>query len=145
MWLQFDHTPKRPAGFSLLEMVMALLIFSLAIVALAEAIQRAGETSNIIRQDIRIHNHLAALTSDATRLIGIAAPGVRSQQSDPVMEGGVLYRVRVQEIKNLLNKDQAPVEGLWQVIASADWKEGATEQHLEQETWVYPPLLPRLQ
>jgi hypothetical protein len=126
-------------------MVMALAIFSLAIVALAEAIQRTGETSNIIRQDIRIHDHLAALTSETTRLIGMAASGVRPQQPDPVMEEGVLYRVRVQELKNLLNKDQVPVEGLWQVIISADWKEGASEQHLEQETWVYPPMLPRLQ
>lgn len=145
MRLHFDHTPQSPRGFSLLEMVMALAIFSLAIVALAEAIQRTCETSNIIRQDIRIHDHLAALTSETTRLIGMAASGVRPQQPDPVMEEGVLYRVRVQELKNLLNKDQVPVEGLWQVITSADWKEGASEQHLEQETWVYPPMLPRLQ
>ena len=27
----------------------------------------------------------------------------------------------------------------------ADWKDGSSDQHLEEETWVYPPLLPRLQ
>lgn len=45
---------SRRSGFTLLETVIALAIFSLAVVALAEAIQRSGETSNIIRQDIRI-------------------------------------------------------------------------------------------
>ena len=113
--------------------------------ALAEAIQRSGETSNIIRQDIRIHDRMAALTAETTRLIALTAVGARPQQPDPVQEDGVMYQVRVQEIKNLMNKDKAPVEGLWQVITMADWKEGTADQHLEEETWVYPPLLPRLQ
>ena len=144
MRLHLCPKPRR-SGFTLLETVIALAIFSLAVVALAEAIQRSGETSNIIRQDIRIHDRMAALTAETTRLIALTAVGARPQQPDPVQEDGVMYQVRVQEIKNLLNMDKAPVEGLWQVITTADWKEGTSDQHLEEETWVYPPLLPRLQ
>jgi hypothetical protein len=62
-----------------------------------------------------------------------------------VQEEGVLYQVRVRELRNLVNKDKVPVDGLWKVMTTADWKEGAADQHLEEETWVYPPLLPRLQ
>lgn len=138
------HRTRR-AGFTLLETVIALAIFSLAVVALAEAIQRSGDTSNIIREDIRIRDRMAALTAETTRLIALTAAGARPQQLEPVQEGGVIYQVKAQQIKNLVNKDKVPVEGLWQVITTADWKEGTSDQHLEEETWVYPPLLPRLQ
>lgn len=144
MRLHLRPTARR-TGFTLLETVIALAIFSLAVVALAEAIQRSGDTSNIIRQDIMIHDRMAALTAETTRLIALTAAGTRPQQPQPVEEGGVTYQVKVQEIKNLVNKDKVPVEGLWQVITTADWKEGTSGQHLEEETWVYPPLLPRLQ
>jgi prepilin-type N-terminal cleavage/methylation domain-containing protein len=144
MRFHFRHSARR-AGFTLMETVIALAIFSLAVVALAEAIQQSGKTSNIIREDIRIHDRMAALTAETTRLIALTVAGARPQQPAPIDEGGVTYQVKVQEIKNLVNKDKVPVEGLWQVITTADWKEGTSDQHLEEETWVYPPLLPRLQ
>ena len=135
----------RQAGFTLLETVIALAIFSLAVVALAEAIQRSAETSNIIRHEITIHDRMAALTAESTRLIALTAAGARPRQMEPVEESGVTYRVAMQEVQNLFNKDKMPVEGLWRVVTTADWKEGASDQHLEEETWVHPPLLPRLQ
>ena len=130
MRLHLRHLPRR-RGFTLLETVIALAIFSLAVVALAEAIQRSGETSNIIRQDIRIHDRMAALTAETTRLIALTASGARPQQPEPVQEEGVLYQVRVRELRNLVNKDKVPVDGLWKVMTTADWKEGAADQHLE--------------
>lgn len=144
MRTSFRHSARR-AGFTLMETVIALAIFSLAVVALAEAIQQSGKTSNIIRQDIQIQDRMAALTAETTRLIALTAAGARPQQPEPVEDNGVTYKVNVQQIKNLVNKDKQPVEGLWQVITTADWKEGTSDQHLEEESWVYPPLLPRLQ
>lgn len=138
------HTAQH-AGFTLLETVIALAIFSLAVVALAEAVQRSAETSNIIRHEITIHDRMAALTAESTRLIALTAAGMRPRQQEPLEESGVTYQVTMQEVQNLLNKDKMPVEGFWKVVTTAKWKEGTSDQQLEEETWVYPPLLPKMQ
>ena len=58
---------NRPSGFTLLETLIALSIFSLAVVALAEAIQQSAQASNVIRQDVQIHDRMTAMTAQNQR------------------------------------------------------------------------------
>ncbi|MBL9130158.1 MAG: prepilin-type N-terminal cleavage/methylation domain-containing protein [Verrucomicrobiaceae bacterium] len=139
--LRLSH---RRHGFTLLETLIALSIFSLAVVSLAEAIQSAGNASNLVRQDIQIHDRMTAMTSETMRLVALHVAGARPQLPDAVEEAGVTYKVAVQEIKNLKNKDNQPVEGLWEIVTTAEWMEGSMKQQLEDRAWVYPPLLPPL-
>lgn len=146
MSMRISHViPVRRAGFTLMETLIALSIFSLAVVALAEAIQQSGQTSNVIRQEVQVHDRMTAMTSETMRLVALHVAGQRPQAPQPVEEAGVTYRVNVQEIKNLQNKDKMPVEGLWEIITTAEWMEGSVKQQVQDVAWVFPPLLPPLQ
>jgi type II secretory pathway component PulJ len=138
-------TPARTAAFTLMETIIAMMIFSLAVVALAEAIQQAGKTSAIIRQDIQVHDRMAAMTAEASRLILLVAAGQRPQTPEAVEENGVTYKVAAEQIKGMKNKDGLLVEGIWEVTTTAEWLEGSEPQQLIDKAWVYPPLLPTLQ
>lgn len=135
---------NRPSGFTLLETLIALSIFSLAMVALAEAIQQSAQASNVIRQDVQIHDRMTAMTTEAMRLIALQVAGQRPESPDPIEDAGVKYSVTAHEIKDLKNKDNVPVEGLWEVITVAEWMDGNEKQSMQDVAWVYPPLLPPL-
>lgn len=136
-------TPRRH-GFTLMETLIALSIFALAVVGLADAIQQAGRSSDVVRQDVQVHDTMAAMTSEAMRLVALTAQGARPQTPQPVEVAGVTYKVSAQPIKNLQNKDKLPVEGLWEIITTAEWMEGSVKQQMEDVAWVFPPLLPPL-
>lgn len=135
---------NRASGFTLLETMIALSIFSLAVVALAEAIQQSAQSSNVIRQDVQIHDRMTAMTTETMRLIALHVAGQRPEAPQPVEDAGVKYSVTAHEIKNLKNKDNVPVEGLWEVITVAEWMDGNVKQEMQDVAWVYPPLLPPL-
>lgn len=54
--------PKRPHGYILFELVIALTIFALAVLGLAKALNQALETANLLKRDqiirIGMRNHL---------------------------------------------------------------------------------------
>ncbi len=136
--------PRRSA-FTLMETLIALSIFSLAVVALAEAIQQSGKAANLIKQEVQIHGRLTSITAETMRLVALAAAGARPQNPPVIEEYGVTYKVATTQIKNLMNKDKQPVEGLWEIRATAEWMEGSVKQQMEDVAWVYPPMLPPLQ
>ena len=55
-------SPKRPRGYILFELVIALTIFALAVLGLAKALNQALETANLLKRDqiirIGMRNHL---------------------------------------------------------------------------------------
>jgi type II secretory pathway pseudopilin PulG len=137
------HSPHA-TGFSLMETVIALTIFSLAAVALAEAIQQSGQSSNIIRQDIQIQDRMAALTAETMRLVALTEQGARPAVPDAIEVDGVSYQVRTEPLKDVFNKDKVPVEGIYVITTNAEWMEGGEAQQLVDTAWIDPRMLPPL-
>jgi type II secretory pathway component PulJ len=131
-------------GFSLMETVIALTIFSLAAVALAEAIQQSGQSSNLIRQDIQIQDRMAALTAETMRLVALTEQGARPAVPDAIEVDGVSYQVRTEPLKDVFNKDKVPVEGIYVITTTAEWMEGGEAQQLVDTAWIDPRMLPPL-
>lgn len=144
MRMKSSHRRPRGGGFTLMETMLALLIFSLAAVALAEAIQSAGRTSDLIRRDIQIHDRMTALTTETMRLIALTEQGARPMVPDAVVAEGVSYKVVTRKIENLVNKDKVIMDNLYEIVTTAEWTEGSTPMTAEDIAWVYPPLIPPL-
>ncbi|OYW77054.1 MAG: hypothetical protein B7Z37_05925 [Verrucomicrobia bacterium 12-59-8] len=124
---------KRRA-FTLLETLLALMVFSMAVVALVEAVHQLGEQALLRRHEAAVQERLRSLLLEQTRL-----PAPNPLEEVKIKEGDMTYTVRRTALE-LLDRDGQPVQGLFEVRVTADWLEGRTPQQASADTWVYPPL-----
>jgi type II secretory pathway pseudopilin PulG len=130
---------RQSEGFTLLEALLAVLIFGLAVVALVEAINSMGRTTIQARQNRAVVSRLESLMTEFTRLPPQPASAGDQIIEKTVKEDGVEYHLRM-EPANLKNKDSQDLSGLFLVKATARWKEGSKPDEISAETLVYPPL-----
>ena len=126
------------AGFTLLEAVLAVLIFGMAAVALVEAINSMGQTAIKARRYAAVVSRMESLLTEFTRMPQQPNTGDRSVEQT-VKEDGVEYRLRMEPAK-LENKDRQELNELYSVKATATWKEGSQTEEMSTETLLYPPL-----
>lgn len=121
-------------GFTLLETLLALMIFSMAVVGLVEAVNQLGLTTVHQRRESQVQERMRSLLTERTRL-----PLQQEEGETKLQEGDTTYLIRHQKLQ-LQNKEGQPVEGLYEVRVTAQWLEGRELQQSSVETWVYPPL-----
>ena len=119
-------------GFTLLGTLLALMVFSTAVVALVEAVHQLGEHSLLRRHEAAVQERMHSLLVEHTRMPD-AIEEVKLQ------EGDVSYTVTHTPLE-FKDRDGQPLQGLYEVRVTAAWKEGQTQQQTSAETWVYPPL-----
>ena len=123
---------KTRRGFTLLETLLALMVFSVAVVALVEAVHQLGEHTLLRRHEAAVQERMRSLLVEHTRLEDAPAE-VQLQESE------VTYTVTHTPLE-LKDRDGKPLPGLFEVRVTAAWHEGRTPQQASAETWVYPPL-----
>lgn len=121
------------SGFTLLETLLALMVFSLAVVALVEAVNQLGNTTLHHRREATVQERMRSLLIEHTRLPNMP-------EESKVQEGDVTYTVRRIPLEQLRNKDGQPLQDLFEISVTAEWIEGRVTQQATAETWVYPPL-----
>jgi prepilin-type N-terminal cleavage/methylation domain-containing protein len=130
----------REAGFTLLEVMLAVFIFGMAAVALMEAINTSGRTSLDARRKGSIQMRLDNLLLEATRdPMWAADTRMKVATERTVEENGFLYTIKREPLE-LKNVDGQPLQGLYLVQVTARWREGSREQTAVAETWAYPVM-----
>lgn len=130
---------RHSQGFTLLEALLAVLIFGMAVVALVEAINSMGHTAIAARQNRAVVSRLESLMTEFTRLPPKPnSPGDQTVEQT-VKEEGVEYHL-VMEPSKLRNKDDQELPGLFTVKATARWKDGNRMEEINAETMVMPTL-----
>ena len=124
---------KRQA-FTLLETLLALMVFSMAVVALVEAVHQLGEQALLRRHEAAVQERLRSLLLEQTRL-----PAPNPQEEVKIKEGAMTYTVKRSPLE-LVDRDGQPVQGLFEIRVTADWLEGRSPQQASADAWVYPPL-----
>ncbi len=135
------NTPRNPSGFTLLEVMLALMVFSMAVVALVAAINGVGMASTESRVYREVQSRLEALMTEITRMPpdpSVPIGGDRTVEKT-VRENGVEYRVKKSPVE-ITNKDGLVLPEMYEVKATARWKDGGRDEQLDAETLVYPPL-----
>ncbi|WP_395718923.1 prepilin-type N-terminal cleavage/methylation domain-containing protein [Prosthecobacter sp.] len=127
---------KRNA-FTLLETLLALMVFSVAVVALVEAVNQLGKTTINMRREGEVRERLRSLLLENTRL---PMPASLQRDTQRVEHGDVLYTIVREPLTGLKNRDGAELQGLHAVRVTAEWREGNATQQATAETWVFPPL-----
>lgn len=122
----------RTRGFTLLETLLALIVFSMAVVALVEAVHQLGGTTLLMRREAEVQERMRSLLIEHTRLPDLP-------EEARIKDGDVTYTVKRVPLE-LKNRDGLPLTDLFEVRVTAEWLEGSVMQQATAETWVYPPL-----
>ncbi len=127
-----------------MEVMLAVLIFSLAVVALVQAVNDTAVTALIGRKERQVQARMDTLLLEATRAPDfLNKVGQGQNQESKVTEGNVNYTTQIKRL-DLDNEEGQPLQDLFEVTVTARWKEGRQEQEVFASTWVFPALfMPR--
>jgi len=127
-------------GFTLLESILALTVFSLAVIGLVETINTMGAAAVESRQELMIQGRMETLLVEITRDPLWLKDGVLTPPQDrSFVEGAVTYKTKITPLELQNNKGEQLNE-FYKATVQALWKEGRTDQEVIAETWVWPRL-----
>ncbi len=121
-------------GFTLLETLLALIVFSMAVVALVEAVHQLGKQTLLRRREATVQERIRSLLLEQTR-----TPVPNPKEEIKLKEGDTTYTIRRSKLE-LSDRDGQAVQGLFEIRVTAEWLEGRELQQATAETWVFPPL-----
>lgn len=126
----------RTRGFTLLEVLIALGMFVLAVGGLALALDRAFSASIILRREDEVRQQIESLIDQAMVLpIDTLQQGLESGP-DAL---GAKYSTQAEPVEDLVNKDQETLGGIWKISVRATWDEGGKQQEWKEEFLRYQP------
>jgi len=120
----------------LLEVLIALGMFMLAVTGLALALDRAFSASILLRRDDEIRQQVESLVDQSMVLpIDTLQQGMESGP-DAL---GAKYSTVAEPVEDLVNKDEETLGGIWKITVRAAWEEGSQEQEWKEEFLRYQP------
>lgn len=123
----------RTAGFTLMEVLLALAVFSIAALALVGTINHIATVSSDSQRLLEIEQTLESLIDEYGKM-----PQVREleEQIKPGADG-VAYRVLIQQVKDLQNKDGRFLQNTFRILVTARWDDGDGAVEMNAETYRY--------
>lgn len=112
---------KRSGGYMLLEVLIALTVFSIAVVGMAEAINASIEAMNFLTRQETMRNRLQALIVEAMQM------EKREEMAFSIDDQaeGIRYRTELEELK-WENRKKEPINGLYVLRAIAEFENNGT-------------------
>lgn len=131
---------RKRSAFTLLEVMLALMVFSMAVVALVGAINGIGNASTESRVYREVESRLESLMTELSRMPPDPAvsEGERITEKN-IRENGVEYRIKKAPVE-ITNKDGRVLPEMFTVKVVARWKDGGHIEEMSAETIAYPPL-----
>lgn len=131
---------KSIRAFTLLEALLAMLVFSLAVIALVEAINRMGLAAVESQMEAAVQSRLNDHLLLTTRKLGAVVPGTAlHEERRTVTEERVLYNIVVKS-EEVKNQRGARLADLYRVKVTASWMDDGRPQEKSVESLVWPPL-----
>ncbi len=130
------QTSRSHKGFLLLEVVLALGIFSIACTGLTVAFHRMAEAASLAQNELRITRILdSALTEQLslpTQAIGVTQV--------PVEGTGVELDIVIEPLEELESQEGELLQEMYHIKITANWFDNDAWQSRSAETWRYNPM-----
>ncbi len=122
-------------GFALLEIILALALFSMVAVGMTQALDQIAQTSKQARQEAQVLRVLESVLAEVSHQPELKPTSV----SFPKSADGVDARASISKVK-LMTKDKTELDHMFKVEAEA-WLETGFKRSLKRrmETYVYSP------
>jgi prepilin-type N-terminal cleavage/methylation domain-containing protein len=123
----------RRQGMTLLEVVLALAVFSIAALALVGTLNQIAEAASESQILLEVEQNLESLIDEYGKM-----PQMRELE-DEIKPGsdGVAYRVKVETVKDLRNKDGRFLQDMFKITAIARWNDGGVVMELQADSMRY--------
>lgn len=120
-------------GFLLLEMVLALGVFSIAATGFVVALHRMGDLAALSQSELRITAILDSALEETVSL-----PTLEEGKTTTQLEGsGIELITTIEPIEDLLNEDGQALQEMFRIHILARWFENDGWQERTAETWRY--------
>jgi prepilin-type N-terminal cleavage/methylation domain-containing protein len=128
-----NHAPQ--GGFTLFEVMLAIMLFSFAVIGLATALNRALDASTIRRRETEVRNGLENTLAEL-RLQPLQPGKLSTGKPDA---RGVVYSTEVKVADTLETEQKDKLTGMYIVTVTANWKTGSEDQERQVQLYVYQP------
>jgi len=118
---------------TLLEVVLALAVFSIAALALVGTINQIAEAGTDSQRLLEIEQSLESYIDEYGKM-----PQIR-EMTEEIKPGadGVAYRVLIQQVKDLQNQEGRFLQNTFRIQVIARWDEGGGAIEMQAETYRY--------
>ncbi len=124
---------RRPRGFMLLEVLLALAVFSAAAVGFAVALHRMAYIAEMAQREMRITRILDSALHEA-----LSWPEMEEGvTTTTVIETGMEIDTRIEIFENLENQDGQLLQDMFRIEITANWFENGEWQNRTVETLRY--------
>jgi prepilin-type N-terminal cleavage/methylation domain-containing protein len=127
----YAHQRKR--GFLLLEMILALAVFSIGATGFAVALNRMGKVAQLAQNELRI-NRILDSALDETLSVPVVQEGDTNTQ---VGDTGIELLTTIKLMDQLQNEDGQPLPEMYSITIVAKWYEDGEWNNRTAETWRY--------
>lgn len=125
---------KRTGGFILLEVVLALMVFSIAVVGLTNSLSGAIDTTTQLQRDHTIQLGLDAILAEARSRDDVDQMELERIESSL----GVVFSTEVEKMEEFQNRDGKTLRDLHTLRATAIYQDGSEEPETV-EIYIYKP------
>ena len=124
-----SHTRRQ--GFLLLEMILALAVFSMAATGFVVALQRMSRVSTTAQSEMRVTRVLDSAMSETMSL-----PDLEPGENSHVLEGSnIEIHTLIEVVEGLQTQDGEELTDIVRIRITASWFENGERKQRIAETW----------
>lgn len=129
------RTPRAAAGFTLVEVLLAMALFGLVMASLVQALALVSKAAVRNGDEVRIVRNLETLLTEASK-------ASRLEERDEFLDevDGIAYELVVEEMTEIYNMDEQPLQGMWRIAVTATFERNGELIERVAETFRYEPL-----
>ena len=128
-----QHRSTRQRGIALLDALLAVFVFSLAVTGIITWMGQIGDNSNLLGKERLVQQGLSAILAEA-KVRDLA--DMNFEYNDQLL--GVVYRTSVEAVQ-LTTTEGETLEDMYVLRATADYEEGSLGLTRAAEIYVYKP------
>ncbi|MEO0017760.1 MAG: hypothetical protein RLZZ522_1043 [Verrucomicrobiota bacterium] len=131
--MKHSRHPARRRGFLLLEVILALAVFSAAATGFAVALHQMAKAATVAQSELRITRILDSAL-DETLSIPVLEEGT---VTNPVGNTDIEMATTIKILEELENQDGQPLQEMFLITVTARWFENGEWIQRSAETWRY--------
>lgn len=117
-------------GMTLMEVIVAMGIFSLAAVALVGSLNSIADTTREAQRLLEVEQALESIIDEYGKLPNL----VEKKETIKPGKDGVGFEVRIELVRDLRTKNGNFLADIFRIAATANWREGGRARSLSAET-----------